>query len=207
MAEQVSTGEKVQAHTGAMLDETRARAGETVRRVAKEGGGFIDSQKRLAAVEVDGYACALHETARQLHDQQQDAVADYAERVASSLDSLAHNLRDKDMGEVIDNIGDFARRQPGVFITGAVAMGFLLSRFMKSSESDVGYSTGEMKEDIQERGEPEVKAEPAMTTEAEMKGEPSGTEHPEGEPYTSADVEIPVILKPHEPIRPEERHP
>lgn len=178
--EHVSTGDETQARASEMLDETRSRAHEKVRSTAKKGREMWDSQKRMVAVEVDGYACALKEAARSLHDQQQDSVAHYVERAADGLNHLAHNLRERDLGNMVGRVSDFAKRQPGVFLGGAVAAGFLLSRFLKSSAEENKWPEESMGPEYHESREPE---------RASSEVEPG--------PYTAADVEIPVIIQPH----------
>lgn len=185
--EHVSTGEKTQARASEVMDEARSRAHEKVRGTAKRGLDMWESQKRMAAVEVDGYACALKEAARSLHDQQQDSVAHYVERAADGLDHLAHNLREQDFGNMVNRFSDFARRQPGVFLGSAVAAGFLLSRFLKSSaEEGREYEKSWPEELAEERyHKPEEGERPSPEVQAA-----SG-------PYTAADVEVPVIIQPH----------
>jgi F0F1-type ATP synthase membrane subunit b/b' len=116
---------KAQAKQGAerMAEETRRQTNETV-----------DNQKRAAAEQAGGLAGALRKTGDELNRQQQPYMAHYANRFASSLDRMAGTLRDQDADSLIGQAQDFARRQPGVFLGGAVAAGFALSRFLKSSD-------------------------------------------------------------------------
>lgn len=194
-----------QAHEG--LEQTRAHAAEAVKSAAETGSSFVDNQRRLFAVEIDGYACALHEAARQLHDQSQDRVGDYTERFASSLDSLAYNLRERDIRDSFDRFSDFARRQPMLFAGGAVAFGFLLTRFVKSSSHE-GYeheSGGTFKEKVAsgvEKAKEKVGAGKEKMSE-QVHSEEYHAAEPPHESHTAADVEIPVILKPHDPGHPD----
>jgi hypothetical protein len=116
---------KAQAKQGAerMAEETRRQTNETV-----------ENQKRAAADQAGGLAGALRKTGDELNRQQQPYLAHYANRFATSLDRMAGTLRKRDADSLIGQAQEFARRQPGLFLGGAVAAGFTLSRFLKSSD-------------------------------------------------------------------------
>jgi hypothetical protein len=124
---------KDQAKQGAqrMAGEARRQTNETV-----------ENQKRAAADQAGGVADALRKTGDELNRQQQPYLAHYANRFAASLERMAGTLREKDPDTLIGQTQDFARRQPGLFLGGAVAAGFALSRFLKSSDNrrHTGYS-------------------------------------------------------------------
>ena len=57
----------------------------------------------------------------------------YTDQAADGVDRMARSLRDQDLETTLHQAEDFARWQPAVFMGGAVALGFMLSRFLKSS--------------------------------------------------------------------------
>jgi hypothetical protein len=188
------------------LDQARTHTAEMVRSATESGSSFIENQRRLAAAEVDGYACALHETARQLHEQSQDRVAGYTERLADGLDDFARNLRERDLRDGFDRLTDFARRQPMLFLGGAVAAGFAFTRFLKST-ADGGHEsprTSEMAAEVKEKlatGKEKVR-ETIHEKSTEVREKSDEAPHGRTSPTTAAEAEIPVILKPHEPAHP-----
>jgi hypothetical protein len=60
-------------------------------------------------------------------------VAQYADKMADQVERFSNQLRDKDVEQFISDAQDLARRQPGIFIGGAFALGVFLARFIKSS--------------------------------------------------------------------------
>jgi ADP-dependent phosphofructokinase/glucokinase len=64
---------------------------------------------------------------------QMPLAAEYIEKVAGQLGAMASALRERKIDDILGTTADFARRQPALFFAGAIATGFALSRFAKSS--------------------------------------------------------------------------
>src|SRR5690606_20210610 len=60
-------------------------------------------------------------------------VGQYMRQMADQVDRFAGYLESRDVGEVMDQVEDFARRQPAAFIGGAFTLGLIGARFLKSS--------------------------------------------------------------------------
>ena len=60
-------------------------------------------------------------------------AADYSETAAEKLDSVATYFDSHDLNAIYHDVEDLARRNPAVFIGGALALGFLAARFFKST--------------------------------------------------------------------------
>jgi hypothetical protein len=60
-------------------------------------------------------------------------LAQYTDSLAGQLDRFSHTLRDREIGSIIDDAKQLAYRQPELFVVGALAAGFVLGRFFKSS--------------------------------------------------------------------------
>jgi hypothetical protein len=102
----------------------------------------LSSQKDRALDGVGGVTQAIRETTQTLRDQRHDVVARYVEQVAGQVDRMAQSLRQKDVGELLDDAQQLARRQPALFVGSAFALGLLGARFLKSSPPDRMYSRG-----------------------------------------------------------------
>ncbi|MGH9904058.1 MAG: hypothetical protein ACRD8U_00580, partial [Pyrinomonadaceae bacterium] len=61
------------------------------------------------------------------------SVAMFARRAAEGLAGFSGSLRQRDVDSLLAQAQDFARRRPAVFLGGALATGFVLARFLKSS--------------------------------------------------------------------------
>lgn len=96
---------------------------------------IAEEQKSATAGRVSGIAHATDRAAEELAREVPQA-AEALHSVAQRLDSAASALRERSIDEWIDGARDFARKQPLAFFAGAVATGFALSRFLKSSSPD-----------------------------------------------------------------------
>ena len=126
--------------------EARQQGKKAVDRAAEQARSIASEQKGFMADELTGLAEAVRAGAGRLNEQDRAGIARYAERAANSLDSMSDAVRRKDLAMLVSDVEGFARRQPGIFVGGAVAAGFLLARFLRSSrergESDTVYSRG-----------------------------------------------------------------
>lgn len=154
-----------------MADQMRHEAHRLTEEAKSRGRSLLEGQKEAAAAEIEGMANALQTTAQQLSEQEQPSTAHYVYRASETLARMAGALRDRDFGALIKQTEDFARHQPGVFLGGAVATGFLLSRFLKSSaeRSKAGYDPA-----TEGQSDPTV-YEPATMGPGSERKEPSGT--------------------------------
>lgn len=128
-----SKAEQLRQGAQATYEQARQGARRVLDDVKQQGVAEVEGRKRYMADEVGGFASALHTTARQLNEQNQSVTARYIEQAAGNLEQFAQGIRNQDLGRVVRQVEDFARRQPALFLGGAVAVGFLLARFLKSS--------------------------------------------------------------------------
>ena len=85
---------------------------------------------------------ALRETAEQLRKQGQGSVGQYADKAADQVERFSGYLRETDVDQIADEVRSFARSRPALFLGSAGALGFLATRFLKSS-SRGGDSAGD----------------------------------------------------------------
>lgn len=107
-------------------NKLKAQAADRARTAAQSG-------KEKATTTLEGLVQTLHETASRLETQTGPTAAQYAHRAADALDSLATTLRHKDVDQLLDDARNLVRRNPGVAIGAAVAVGFVMSRFLKAT--------------------------------------------------------------------------
>src|SRR5205814_1093360 len=82
---------------------------------------------------VGGLAHALRGAARDLGEGNGSGAV-LAERAADGMERVAESLQKRDLDGVIAEVQEFARRSPALFVGGAVTAGFVLARFLKSSQ-------------------------------------------------------------------------
>ena len=107
-------------------------------RVRERASAQLSSQKNRATDGLGTVAEAVRQTTNQLRDQQHDTMAGYVEQAAEQLERLSNRLRNKEIGELVDDAQGLARRQPALFIGSAFAAGLFGARFLKSSNQDRG---------------------------------------------------------------------
>jgi len=123
------------------MDERQAaatRQGDTDQRgildtVKDRATTQLSTQKDRATGVVDVLAHAVRQTTDQLRTEQHDTIARYVDQAAEQLERFAGSIRNKDIGELMQDTRRFARRQPTLFIGGSFVAGLLLARFLKSS--------------------------------------------------------------------------
>ena len=95
----------------------------------------IERSKTDAAITLSSVASSLLNSGLQLRDEQQSMAGEYVERAARQIERAANYVQTADLREVVDEVEDFARRRPAVFIGTAFAAGLLAARFLKSSRN------------------------------------------------------------------------
>ena len=114
-------------------DEVKQEARAAFDQAKDQARSAATRQKDAAAQQMGGWAQALRTASDDLHSRGQDSVAAYVRQAAEGLDRASGTVRGRDVDELIGSVEDFARRQPVAFFGGAVAAGFGLARFMRSS--------------------------------------------------------------------------
>lgn len=166
-----------------MATESNLSAGKggITDRLKQDGRDKIESSKRSAADQIDQVAQALNRAGQELN-QSQPTLANYASQFASTVSTFANRLRDGNMDDLIADTRDLARRNPGMFLLGGVALGFALSRFLKASGDQMraGEYSGAYTEDFS--------SEVGSQSREYTSGEFGTSEYAEGGSYSSQDA-------------------
>lgn len=128
------TIDQVKQQAGETIDQVKQQAGETFDQVKQQTQSKLDQQKQQAADRLSGVAGALRQTSHNL-ETENDPLAQYADSFADQVDKMSTYLRERDLSELFNDVSQMAKRQPELFVAGALAAGFLLGRFLKSSGS------------------------------------------------------------------------
>ena len=118
-------------------DESAGRAireqGSTfVSEIGQEINRSVEEQKRRGLDAMRSFAGAVDTAAQEL-EQQSPQVARYVRDVSEGLQSFTRNIEGRNLNDLMRSATDLARSKPTLFMVGAVAAGFALARFMKSS--------------------------------------------------------------------------
>jgi hypothetical protein len=122
------SGDRLQQATSDVVDRVTGTAQQQV-------GTQVNTQLGRGAEMLDQVSRAIRQTGEQMRGEQPQ-IAGLADTAAQQVDRVGQYLRGTDFQGVVRGAEDFARRQPAVFLGGALALGLVASRFLKASPSD-----------------------------------------------------------------------
>lgn len=133
MAEETQSGtlgstEGLNRHTSSSTDN-HTIAG----RVREQAASQLNTQKNKATDGLGSIAQAVRGSTDRLRQEHHETVARYVEQAADQIERVSSRLKEKDVGELMNDAQRLARRQPALFVGGAFAVGLLGARFLKSS--------------------------------------------------------------------------
>ena len=92
----------------------------------------VDEQKNRAADGLGGIADVFRTAGNELRTEN-EALASYVDMAGDQMRRLADNIRQRGVVDMMDDVAEFARRRPALFIGGAFLVGLGIARFLKSS--------------------------------------------------------------------------
>ena len=105
----------------------------------------VDEQKNRAADGLGGIADVLRNATNDLRGEN-EALASYVDMASDQMKRFADQIRERGVGDMMDDVSQFARRRPALFIGGAFLVGIGIARFLKSSSNrsrdDRAYGSG-----------------------------------------------------------------
>jgi hypothetical protein len=117
----------------AASSQNTGRQNNIVERVREGTNAQLSRQKDRATDGLGSIAQAVRQSTQPLREQQHDTIARYIEQAADQLDKVSARLKQKNVGELVEDAQRFARRQPALFIGAAFTAGVVGARFFKSS--------------------------------------------------------------------------
>ena len=130
---------KVKSAAGDMAQSVKSRATEAVDTLSSETANYATEAKDAVADEVKSVASALRSAA---DDMRSGSAAERTfSQIADGLADASETMHDKDLGQIVGVLTDFAKRNPVVFLGGAMLLGFAATRFAKASGDAANPST------------------------------------------------------------------
>jgi ABC-type transporter Mla subunit MlaD len=115
-----------------LAQTAKTQAASALQPIAKNAKSMAEEQKQRGASRIDSIARAVHDAADEIGDEVPQA-ASYVHSAAGKLEKASSLLRDNSVEELMQMATEFAQERPIVFVSGAVATGFLLARLLRSS--------------------------------------------------------------------------
>lgn len=135
----------------------------------------LEDAKGQLAEGAERVAAAVERTADELEGDGDDTVSGFGRSLAGLMRQLAGGLRERDIEQFASELGGLARRNPGVFLAGSVALGFGVARFFKARTPQARMTDDYIWHDGSEparRERDEVDPEESL----DLSGNPSGVE-------------------------------
>lgn len=156
-----------------MEQQNNAAGGTGLMDKVRQGAATqLGTQKDRATDGIGSVAQAVRQTTQHLRDSQHDVIAGYVDQAATQLERFSNTLRQKDVGELMRDAQQFARRQPAVFIGSAFAIGLIGARFLKSSREK---KTGNVEQNSYGVGNQEYKSGSGFRSPGSMSSPSRGT--------------------------------
>jgi len=119
---------------GSIASDIKQAAAQKFGEAMTEVRAKADDAKGGVADEVQGVAMALRRASEELRGG--SAQERTLGTIASGLADVSDQIRDKDLGEIVQMVSKVARDNPMLFLGGAALLGFAASRYAKASSSN-----------------------------------------------------------------------
>jgi hypothetical protein len=98
----------------------------------------LNARKDRASEVIQGIAGTVRRIGEPLHEESLQAIGAYADEAADRLERLASGIRNRDIGELADDVRGMARRHPASFAAAGFAAGIVVARFLRSTAPRAG---------------------------------------------------------------------
>lgn len=121
-----------------IYDQAKSTVGQAYGVATKRATEVLDEQKGTLAGGLTSVADSIKQVGENLNstDEQNkitETAAKYTNSLAEQIENISGYFERKDVKDMVRDVESFARKYPAYFIGGALAVGFLAARFLKSS--------------------------------------------------------------------------
>jgi hypothetical protein len=117
-------------------DQVVGQAKTSLQQARDRASSSLGESKSQVAEQFGTIAAALRRTTEHLRSEDQPRIAGLTETVARQVDEVSNYLRNKDARAMRTDLENLARRQPALMLGGALVLGLIGARFLKSSQRD-----------------------------------------------------------------------
>jgi hypothetical protein len=132
-----TTGHHAGTDEGGVIDSAKQMATGLMDQVKDQATTQAQDKKQTLVSGLHSVADAFREMSDGLNQRDNGPVAQYAAQLGRSLgnkaDEFSRYMEGRHVREIADDLHDYARRKPAVFLGGALLLGLAASRFLKSS--------------------------------------------------------------------------
>lgn len=135
-------GDSAREQIRGVKDQVVGQARNSLEQARDKARSSLGESKSQFADQFGTVAGALRRTSEHLRSEDQEKIAGLTETVARQVDQVATYLRGKDAAAMRTDLENLARRQPALVIGGALVLGLIGARFLKSSQSEKRFRGG-----------------------------------------------------------------
>ena len=117
---------------GSLSDRLRGGRERLSSQAGEKARGLVTQGLERTAEALANVSRMVGDTADGIEERLGAEYGDYARRAASSIESAANTLAEKDPDELIEDTRNFVRNSPGIALAGAAVVGFVVARLIKS---------------------------------------------------------------------------
>lgn len=129
-------GQQNPSHDYDSLKQKGQESAEELKDTAQQQAESAFAQQRESAAEQTKILGAVFQKAADEFDRQkQPFCSQQARKLAQTADRFSQTMREKDLHSMCKEAESYGRKEPALFIGGAIAAGFLVTRFLRSSSS------------------------------------------------------------------------
>jgi hypothetical protein len=130
------TADQAKEKAGEVAGQAQEKAQEAAGQAKGRAREEIDRRSTEAGQQVRTTADDIRSVGEQLRSQGKDGPARMADQAADRAQRLGGYLEESDAERILNDVEDFARRQPWAVVAGGLVLGFAAARFMKASSSE-----------------------------------------------------------------------
>ncbi len=116
-------------------DQVVGQAKSSIQQARDRATSSLNESRSQFADQIGTVAGALRRTTEHLRTEDQARIAGFTDALARRADDAAGYLRDADTQRMRNDLEEFTRRRPALVLGGALALGVLGARFLKSSRA------------------------------------------------------------------------
>lgn len=116
--------------------DNAAQLGDTARGIASTAKDKVEeavTKRKSAGADYIGSIAQATNQAADAFENDLPQAAEYIRKASDQIQGVADTVRERDVRELVDEVQEFARKQPTLFFGGAILLGFAALRFFKST--------------------------------------------------------------------------
>lgn len=176
-------GSSSTAEAQATAQEVVGRAQEQAQTVAQQTQDRVREQVDQRSTElgdqINDQASDLRSVSEALRDQGKDRPAQVVDRLAGYTEQAGGYLHERDADSILADAENFGREKPAAVAGGALAIGFLASRFLKASSGRRYASRETSQRPASSAGFPapstDIRAAPSVSEQPAVTAQPVGS--------------------------------